>query len=209
VLTYWEKIVRKQFTDLPMPESVIKRVDAIAARDKRSGNIKFSARDGTEIGDDHHDDDNEDITTVVDNGKDDDTGEEYSQNNPTGIPLENETGPSSDEINDDEAELIPTPDFTADIPDTDEGEIPGVGEDETPGVGEDEIPGVWEDEIPGVGEGNEESPPASTPMTLTMAMTVSQVLRPVMIWTAVTTRMMMTSPDHKSITHTPGHRPIS
>jgi hypothetical protein len=131
-----KKIVRKQFTELPMPDSVIKRVKAITARDKRSGNMVFSARDGTPIGDDH-DDDDEDVTTGVDNGKDDDTGEERSQNNPPGIPLENQNGQSSDEINDEEAELIPTPDFTADIPETDEGEIPGVGEDETPDGGGD------------------------------------------------------------------------
>jgi hypothetical protein len=87
----------------------------------------------------------------VDNGEDGDTGEACSQNNPPGIPLENQNGPISDDDSDEEAESIPTPDFTADIPETDEEEIPGVGEDETPGVGEDEIPGV--------DEGNDESPP--------------------------------------------------
>jgi hypothetical protein len=56
--------------------------------------------------------------------------------------------------------LIPTPDFTADTPETDEEEIPGVGEDETPGVGEKDIPGVGEDDIPGVVEGEEESSPS-------------------------------------------------
>jgi hypothetical protein len=38
-----KNIVRKQFTELSMPDSVIKRVEAIAARDKRSGNMVFSA----------------------------------------------------------------------------------------------------------------------------------------------------------------------
>jgi hypothetical protein len=135
-----------------MPDSVIKRVETIAARDKRSGNMVFSARDGTTIGDDH-DDNDEDVTVGVYNDDDDDTGEERSQNNPPSIPLENQNGPSNDEINDEEAELIPTPEFTADTPETDEEEIPGVGEDEIPGVGEDEIPGV--------GEGDEESSPST------------------------------------------------
>jgi hypothetical protein len=80
-----KKIVRKQFTELYMPASVIKRVEEIAARDKRSGNIVFSARYGTEIGDDH--DDDEDVTAGVDNGEDGDTGVECSQNNPPGTPL--------------------------------------------------------------------------------------------------------------------------
>jgi hypothetical protein len=39
----------------------------------------------------------------VDNGEDDDTGEDRSKKNPPGIPLENQNGPSSDEINDEEA----------------------------------------------------------------------------------------------------------
>jgi hypothetical protein len=195
------KIVRKQFTELPMPDSVIKRVEAISARDKRSGNMVFSARDGTTIGDDRDDDDDEDVTAGLDNGENDDTGEERSQKKPPGIPLENQNGPSSDEINNEEAELILTPEFTADTPETDEEEIPGVG-----GARPQEWGRTRSQEWVRV---TKNRPPASTPMTLMMVMMTSQVLRPVMIRTAVTTRMMMTSLDHKCITQTPGHRPSS
>jgi hypothetical protein len=60
------KIVYKQFTEMPMPDSVIKRVEAIAARDKRSGNMVFSDRDGNEISVDLNEED-EDITAGLDN----------------------------------------------------------------------------------------------------------------------------------------------
>jgi hypothetical protein len=40
------KITRKQFREVTMPTSVMKRVAAITLRDKRSGNMEFTDRNG-------------------------------------------------------------------------------------------------------------------------------------------------------------------
>jgi hypothetical protein len=44
-------ITRKQFTELPMPESVVKRVEAMALREKQNKTITFSDRSGNIIND--------------------------------------------------------------------------------------------------------------------------------------------------------------
>jgi hypothetical protein len=56
-LTTGRKITRKHFKEFPVPASVIKKVEALAARDKRSGIIVFSDRNGNPMEDGNLEDD--------------------------------------------------------------------------------------------------------------------------------------------------------
>jgi hypothetical protein len=66
-------ITRKQFTELPMPDSVIKRVEAMALKEKQDKTISFSDRSGNIINDvsDNPDDETVEVAAGV-NGNDDD-----------------------------------------------------------------------------------------------------------------------------------------
>jgi hypothetical protein len=91
-------ITRKQFKELLIPESVIKRVEAIALQNKRSGNMIFCDRNGQAIpyNDAEHDDfhDDEIIAGMDDNTNADDdenSAPPSNPNNPPGIALESDT----------------------------------------------------------------------------------------------------------------------
>jgi hypothetical protein len=133
------KITRKQFREVPIPEHVIKRVDAISERDKQLGDLVFTHRDGNRIGD--YDDDNAvddtndtDITGVDINNSNANMEEEQTEtevseqhgttdNGPEGFLLE----PSAND--DDESLYLPVdPNQTAEVsaPLEEEHETAGV-----------------------------------------------------------------------------------
>jgi hypothetical protein len=69
------KITRKQFKELPMPDSVIKRTEAITKEEKISGNMIFCDMNGNSMPDDaasYDDGLEEEITTGVDDDNDND-----------------------------------------------------------------------------------------------------------------------------------------
>jgi hypothetical protein len=68
-----KRITRKQFTELPMPDSVIKRVKAMALKEKQDKNITFSDQSGNIINDvsDNPDDETVEVAAGA-NGNDDD-----------------------------------------------------------------------------------------------------------------------------------------
>jgi hypothetical protein len=78
------KLTRKQFQELPMPESIIKRTEAIAEKEKQEKILIFSNRNEEPLQDDDAINDN--VTAGVDNddGDDDNTS---NNNNPPGILL--------------------------------------------------------------------------------------------------------------------------
>jgi hypothetical protein len=78
------KLTRKQFQELPMPESIIKRIEAIAEKEKQETNIVFSNRNEEPLQDDDAINDN--VTAGVDND-DDDENNTSNNNNPPGILL--------------------------------------------------------------------------------------------------------------------------
>ena len=63
------KVIRKQFTELPMPERVIARVEALAARDRQGNRLVFANRAGEPFPEDaeeveheyEHQDDNQNL----------------------------------------------------------------------------------------------------------------------------------------------------
>jgi hypothetical protein len=90
------KITHKQFKELPIPDSVIKRIEAIAKEDKRSSNMILCDSNVNVISDDdaaYDDGLDQDITTGVDDDDDDDpsnNGGQFNSNNPPGIILESD-----------------------------------------------------------------------------------------------------------------------
>jgi hypothetical protein len=80
------KVTRKQFKEIPMPDSVIKRIEAIASKEKENKVLVFTDRDANPIGDD-------DDTAGVDDDTDDDNhndndNDESNANNPPGILID-------------------------------------------------------------------------------------------------------------------------
>jgi hypothetical protein len=161
VPSHGPEIIRKQFREVPMPTSVVKRVAAIVFRDKRSGNMEFTDRNGIPVADDDHADDGGDAITEADT-----SGVTYpdldNTDNPPGLLIEpDETDPNNGTAY--YHDNIPAMPETAEyanskghvIPGVDPEEIPGVNPEDTPGVVPDEIPGVDPDEIPGVDENND------------------------------------------------------
>jgi hypothetical protein len=91
------KLTRKQFQELPLPESIIKRIEAIAEKEKQDKTLVFSDRNEEPL---HDDAINDAVTAVVDNDNDnddDDDDDTSNNNNPPGIMLSELVG------NDDEA----------------------------------------------------------------------------------------------------------
>jgi hypothetical protein len=163
-----------------MPEHVIKRVDAIAERDKQLGDLVFTDRDGNPIGD--YDDDNAvddtndtDITGVDINEEqtENEVSEQHgtTDNGPEGFLLE----PSAND--DDESLSLPVdPNQTAEVsaPLEEEHETAGVdneidllaGIDMIEEDRETALNGITPDEPPGV---TEETPTGTSPGVTEMA----------------------------------------
>jgi hypothetical protein len=163
-LTTGRKIMRKQFQELLMPASVIKRIEAISNKEQQKKTLVFTDRNSNPIEDN-------DVIAGADNEEDDnDDDDGGNTNNPPGILLdkteesesnESESEDSTDDLNDessgvpitihddkstgvhDEGDDHTTNDETKTTP---QAEIPGVvtettGVAETPGVAA-EIPVV-------------------------------------------------------------------
>jgi hypothetical protein len=79
------KLTRKQFQELPMSDSIIKRIEAIAEKEKQEKIIVFSNRNEEPLQDD--DDTNDDVTAGVDDN-DEDNDDTNDNNNPPGILLD-------------------------------------------------------------------------------------------------------------------------
>jgi hypothetical protein len=79
-----KRITRKQFTELPMPDSVIKRVEAMALKEKQDKTITFSDRSGNIINDVSDNPDNEAVEVaagVNDNDDDNNANDNNDDNN--------------------------------------------------------------------------------------------------------------------------------
>jgi hypothetical protein len=87
-----KRITRKQFKDLPMPDSIIKRVEAMADREKQDKTITFSDRSGnaiTDVYDSPVEDTDEAATGVYDGTYDGTHGPDDGPNNEApGIVIE-------------------------------------------------------------------------------------------------------------------------
>jgi hypothetical protein len=112
-LTTGHKITRKQFQELPMPASVIKRIEAISTKEQQNKTLVFTDRNTDPIADD-------DVSAGVDNNEDDNNEDDNEDdgggnaNNPPGFlqdePEENESNESenedkTDDLNDESAEV--------------------------------------------------------------------------------------------------------
>jgi hypothetical protein len=78
------KLTRKQFQKLPMPESIIKRIEAIAEKEKQEQTLVFSDRNEEPLYDDAT---NDAVTAGVDNDNDNDDDDTSNNNNPPDIML--------------------------------------------------------------------------------------------------------------------------
>jgi hypothetical protein len=85
-----KRITRKQFTELPMPDSFVKRVEAMALREKQNKTITFSDRSGNIISD--VSDNPDDETVEVAAGVNDDDNDEGPQ-----IPIEQDSTVEDDD----------------------------------------------------------------------------------------------------------------
>jgi hypothetical protein len=77
------KLTRKQFQELPMPDSIIKRIKAIEEKEKQEKILAFSNRNEEPLQDD--DATNDDVTTGVEN---DDEDDDNTNNKSPGILLD-------------------------------------------------------------------------------------------------------------------------
>jgi hypothetical protein len=166
------KLTRKQFQELPMPESIIKRIEAIAEKEKQEKNIIFSNRNEESLQDDDAVNDN--VTAGLDN---DDDGDDNTSNNnnPPGILLGelvgNEDEASEGETTGNEStgvlteEQEPTGNESAGVP-AESIDITEVQDYESPGVSSDEdsidAPGETADDATGEQENTDEEPDAAS-----------------------------------------------
>jgi hypothetical protein len=179
------KIIRKQLREVPMPESVIKCVESIALRDKKSGNMEFADQNGIPIVDEDENDDNpgDDLTEadtaglnypdlddtanppglLIEPEEIDDDAEAYDQGHDD-IPVIPETETVTDNSSDNEGNDIPG----VDPEDTNGKEIPGVHPEENPGVDPEENPGVDDDDDADT-DPDDEPPLMSTAVTMKTA----------------------------------------
>jgi hypothetical protein len=101
------KLTRKQFQELPMPDSIIKRIEAIAEKEKQDKILVFSDRNEEPL---HDDTINDAVTAGVDNDNDDDD-DSINNNNPPGIMLSdlvgNDDEASEEETTDNESTGVP------------------------------------------------------------------------------------------------------
>jgi hypothetical protein len=111
-LTTRRKIAQKKFQELPMPTSVIKRIEAKANKEQQQNTLVFTDRNANPIEDN-------DVSTGVDNNEDDnDNYDGVNTNNPPGILLdepeesesnESENEDNTDDLNDESAVVPITP----------------------------------------------------------------------------------------------------
>jgi hypothetical protein len=129
-LTMGKCNTRKKFKELPMPDSIIQRVEAMTIREKQDKTITFSDRSGESIPDLHASPDTSDIdsTTGVNDGSDDDDGREGDNEGP-GIAIGQNENEKQNEIE-------------APNEDTEYGGVPGVTAIETPTGVTTEVTGV-------------------------------------------------------------------
>jgi hypothetical protein len=137
------KVTRKQFKELPIPDSVIYRIKAIASKEKENKVLVFTDRDAYPIGD-NGDTAGVDDDTDDDNNNDNDN-DEGNANNPPGILLDETAGANDEDNNNDNTDMLPVTHYeSAGVPDN---EITGVSENEdSAGVPDNEITGVPENE---------------------------------------------------------------
>jgi hypothetical protein len=95
------KLTRKQFQELPMPDSIIKRIEAIAAKEKQENVLVFSNRNEEPLQDD--DTINDDVTAGVGTHNDDDD-KTSNNNNPPSMLLGELVG-NEDEDSDNDIHL--------------------------------------------------------------------------------------------------------
>jgi hypothetical protein len=90
-----KRITRKQFTELPMPDSVVKRVEAMALREKQDKTITLSDRSGNIISDvsDNPDDETVEAAAGV---NDEDKGHDDDDEGPQ-IPMEQDSTVEDDD----------------------------------------------------------------------------------------------------------------
>jgi hypothetical protein len=169
------KLTRKQLQELPMPESIIKRIEAIAEKEKQEKNLVFSDRNEEPL---HDDAINDAVAAGVDNGNDDDG----NNNNPPGIMLSelvgNEDEDSEEETTGNESTGVPAESTgvsqepignkSTGVP-AKSTEITGVQEYESPGVSSDrdstEAPNETADDTTGERENTNEDPDAASDMS--------------------------------------------
>jgi hypothetical protein len=163
------KLTQKKFQELPMPDSIIKRIEAIAEKEKQENILVFSNRNEGPLKDD--DETNDDITAGVDDNDqdDDDTND---NNNPPGILLDelvdNEDSEEEIEVNNESTgvpaestgvhlldELVDNEDSEEEIEVNNEStgvpaESTGVHDSDSTGLHDSESTGVHENESTGV-----------------------------------------------------------
>jgi hypothetical protein len=167
----------KKIKELPMPDSVIKRIEAIASKEKRNKVLVFTEIDDNPIGDD-------DDTAGVDDDTDDDNdndsdNDEGNANNPPGILLDETAGANDEDDYRDHTNMLPTNyyDESAGVRDN---ETTGVSENEdSSGVPDNEITGVPENEIETVDNednitGDNDTPDTTGVVTDTPGMEVAE-----------------------------------
>jgi hypothetical protein len=171
------KLTRKQFQELPMPESIIKRIEAIAEKEKQDNTLVFSDRNEEPL---HDDAINDAVTAGVDNDNDDD--DTINNNNPPGIMLSelvgNEDEASEEETTDNESTGVPAE--STGVPQEPIGnestgvlaestDIKGVQEYENSGVSSDddstEAPNETADDATGERENTDAEPDAASDMS--------------------------------------------
>jgi hypothetical protein len=94
------KVTRRQFQELPMPDSIIKRIEVITEKEKQEKILVFSNRNDNPIGKDENVYDG--VTAGV--GDNDDDDNDGVGKNPTGILLNESTNEESKESNSEEDE---------------------------------------------------------------------------------------------------------
>jgi hypothetical protein len=102
------KLTRKQFQELPMPESIIRRVEAIVEKEKQDKTLVFSDRNEEPL---HDDAINDAVTAGVDKDNDNDDDDTSKNYNPPGIMLSelvgNDDADSKEETTDNESTGVP------------------------------------------------------------------------------------------------------
>jgi hypothetical protein len=139
-LTTGRKITRKQFQELPMPASVIKRIEAISNKEQQNKTLVFTDINANPIVDD-------DVSAGVNNNEDNnDEDDGGNTNNPPGNLLdEPEESESKDEDNTDDLN-----DEIAGFPMPLHDEISGVHDEGDDHTANDETETAPQAEIPGV-----------------------------------------------------------
>jgi hypothetical protein len=91
-----KRITRKQFKELPMPSSIIKRVEAMAIKEKQDKTITFYDRSGTPITDlyDSHNENTNEAAAGVENGN------KEAINEAPGIAIEEHSNDDDITVND-------------------------------------------------------------------------------------------------------------